>query len=171
MKKNNWVLKVFILTFILAMLFGTIATLLSGANNIILTAILIIVIFIGIIFDMIGVSVLTSEEKGFHAMASKKIYGAKETINLLRNSAKVSSICNDVIGDICGILSGSLGTTLAISIALSTKINLAVVSILLASFISTFTVGGKAIGKEIAVKNCDKIVFLVGKMKKTVKIK
>ena len=104
-------------------------------------------------------------------MASKKIYGAKETISLLRNSAKVSSICNDVIGDICGILSGSLGTTLAISIALSTKTNLAAVSIVLAAFISTFTVGGKAIGKEIAVKNCDKIVFLVGKMKKTVKIK
>ena len=60
MKKNNWVLKVFILTFVLATLFGTIATLLSGANNIILTAILIIVIFIGIVFDMIGVSVLTS---------------------------------------------------------------------------------------------------------------
>lgn len=171
MKRNNWVLKVFILTFVLATLFGTIATLLSGANNIILTAILIIVIFIGIIFDMIGVSVLTSEEKGFHAMASKKIYGAKETISLLRNSAKVSSICNDVIGDICGILSGSLGTTLAISISLSTETNLVIVSILLASFISTFTVGGKAIGKEIAVKNCDKIVFLVGKMKKTVKIK
>lgn len=169
--KDKWIIKIFILTFILATLFGACTTFLSEVNNILLVIILCIVIFVGILFDMVGVSVLTSKEASFHAKASRKIYGAKETISLLRNAAKVSSICNDVVGDICGILSGSLGTTLAISIALKTNMNLAIISILTASLISTLTVGGKAIGKNIAVKNCDKIVFIVGKMKKTVKIK
>ena len=168
--KDNWILKIFLLTFILAIIFGTVATLISGLNTIVLGVILVLVIFIGIIFDMIGVSVLTSKEEGFHALASKKKYGAKEAISLIRNSAKISSICNDVIGDICGILSGSLGATLAIIISKSYKINIAIVSIILGAVVSMLTVGGKAIGKTIAVKKCDKIVLIVGKIKKSVKL-
>ncbi|MBE6161014.1 MAG: hypothetical protein E7158_02165 [Firmicutes bacterium] len=169
--KDKWIIKIFILTFVLAAIFGTIATLISNVNNLVLAIILLLVIFIGIIFDMVGVSVLTSKEEGFHALASKKKYGAKECITLLRNSAKISSICNDVIGDICGILSGTLGATLAVAISYTSKINIAIISIVVASAISTLTVGGKAIGKNIAVKKCDKIVFVVGKVKKSLKIK
>ena len=87
--KDKWIIKIFILTFILAVIFGTIATLISNVNNVVLAIILLLVIFIGIIFDMIGVSVLTSKEEGFHALASKKKYGAKECITLLRNSDMV----------------------------------------------------------------------------------
>ena len=39
-------------------------------------------------------------------MASRKIKGAKETVNLIRNNVKISSFCNDVVGDICGIVMG-----------------------------------------------------------------
>ena len=169
--KDNWIIKVFIMTFILALIFGMVATLISEINVIVSGIILILVIFVGIIFDMIGVAVLTSKEEIFHALASKKKYGAKECLTLLRNSAKVSSICNDVIGDICGILSGSLGATLALVISLRSRINLAIVSIIIAAIISTLTVGGKAIGKNIAVKKCDKIVLMVGKLKKSVNLK
>lgn len=171
MKKDNWILIVFLITFILSSIFGGITTLLSDINSILLLIILLVVIFIGIIFDMIGVAVLSSEEVGFHAMASKKIKGAKESITLLRNSVQVSSVCNDIVGDICGILSGALGTTLAIYIANNSIFDLALISILVASFISTLTVGGKALGKKIAVNNCDKIVFFIGKLKKKLKIK
>ncbi len=171
MKKNNWIIKVFLLTFLLALVFGSLTTLLSDINNLLLALILLIVIFIGIMFDMIGVSVLTSNEVTFHAKASKKIKGAKEAILLIKNSAKVSSVCNDVIGDICGILSGALGTTLSISISTNWHTNLVLTSILIAAIISTLTVGGKAIGKDIAVKKCDNIVFFVGKLKKNLKIK
>ena len=44
---------------------------------------------------MIGVAVLTSKEKTFLSIASQKIKGGKETIGLLKNSSKISSICND----------------------------------------------------------------------------
>lgn len=171
MKKDNWILIVFIVTFILSSIFGAIATFMSDINVIVLSIILIMVILLGIIFDMIGVAVLSCDEVGFHAMASKKIKGAKESISLIRSSVKVSSVCNDIIGDICGILSGALGTTLAIYISAHSPFDLALISILVASFISTFTVGGKAVGKKIAVDKCDKIVFFIGKIKKKLKIK
>lgn len=169
--KDKWIIKVFILTFILAIIFGSIATTISNFNNIVLAIILLLVIFVGITFDMIGVSVLTSKEEVFHALASKKKYGAKECITLLRNSAKISSICNDVIGDICGILSGTLGATLSVAISQSMNINITITSILVAAIVSMLTVGGKAIGKDLAVKKSDKIVLVVGKVKKTLKIK
>ena len=115
-----------------------------------------------IIFDMVGTAVLTAEEKNFHARASKKIKGAKESITLLKNASVVASFCNDVVGDVCGIVSGGLGTTLAITIATKDNLNIILLTTILAAFISALTVGGKAIGKEIANKNSTKIVHIVG---------
>ena len=124
----------------------------------------ILVIAIGIIFDMIGTASLTSNEATFHAKSSKKIKGAKESLKIIKNSVKVASICNDVIGDICGIISGGMGAMVALS--LSNVIgNKVLASILVSSIISSLTVGGKAICKTIAIKKCDDIVFIVGKIK------
>ncbi|MGN1379772.1 MAG: hypothetical protein ACI4XR_05245 [Bacilli bacterium] len=164
MKKNNWVYKVFLCTFILSVIFSFTTNFLSSHSNI-FTMILIItiVIAIGIIFDMIGASSLTSKEATFHSMSSKKIKGAKETIKLIKNNAKVSSVCNDIVGDICGIISGGLGAVLAISIANATEVNIGLISVITAAVISSLTVGGKAIFKSIAIKNSDKIIFSVGK--------
>ena len=166
MKENvNWIYKVFLLTFILSIIFSGISSGLSNSfNEIVLFIILIIVIFLGILFDMIGVAFLTSEEASLHARASQKIAGAKEAITLLKNSTKVSSICNDVIGDICGIVSGSLGAVLTISLVDILSIPNLIVTVIITAIISSLTVGCKAIGKEIAAKNSDKIVFTVGKI-------
>ena len=162
MKKNNWIYKVFLLTFLLSILFSTISNLIAyNTNQIFIFFILVIVILTGILFDMIGASSLTSKESTFHAMGSKKVKGAKETISLIKNNVKVSSVCNDVIGDICGIVSGGLGAVLASSLSKSTSISVTVTSVVVAAFISSLTVGGKAIFKGIAVKNSDKIIFNV----------
>lgn len=168
---KHWPIKVFILSFILAALFSGLSSFCADLNVIILLTILIIVILIGILFDMIGVASLTSKEANFHAMSSKKIKGAKETISLLRNSTIVSSICNDVIGDICGIVSGSLGAGLTSYIVLKLNGNILIVTILITSFISALTVGGKALGKILAMKKSDKIIFGVGKIKNIFHIK
>ena len=159
MKKDNWTWVVFILTFILSFLFSTISNLLSDINIIIMTIILLLVVFIGIIFDMIGVSVLSCKEANFHAKAANKIKGAKESIMLIKNANKTSSICCDVIGDICGIISGSLIAGLAIMLKDSP-----IVDITITAIISSITVGCKAIGKKIAIKYCDNIIFIVGKI-------
>ena len=172
LKKNNWIYKVFLLTFLLSIIFSTISNLVAyNTNQIILFIILILVIATGILFDMIGASSLTSKESTFHAMGAKKIKGAKETIELIKNNVKVSSLCNDVIGDICGIVSGGLGAVLASSLSNSTSLSVTVTSVIVAAFISSFTVGGKAIFKGIAIKNSDKIIFTVGKIKQIFKFK
>lgn len=165
MKENvNWIYKVFLLSFILAIVFSSGSSFIANyANSIILGIIIIIVIIIGIIFDMIGVAVLTSNESSLHAKASKKIRGAKEAIYLIKNAPKVSSICNDVVGDVCGIVSGSLGAVLTINIASYFNWNIVIVTTVITALISSLTVGGKAIFKTVATKKADNIVYNVGK--------
>ena len=99
---NSWVIFIAITTFILSLTFSFISnTVISNLSIIIGLIVLIIVVAIGIIFDLIGVAVTVGNEEDFHAQASKKIKGAKTSINMIRNSAKVSNFCADVIGDIC----------------------------------------------------------------------
>ena len=152
----------FILTFLLSLLFSLITNLISYQFGIIATIVaIILVISVGILFDLIGASSLTSKEATFHAMGSQKVKGAKTAIFLIKNNAKVSSICNDIIGDICGIVSGGLGTVLAINISTHFNINAAYITMIIAALISALTVGGKAIFKNIAIKHSDAILFRV----------
>lgn len=173
MKSNRqWIITIFILTFILAIIFSAVSNCIAAVfNEVVLAIILVSVIAIGILFDCVGVSVITANEATFHSMSSKRIKGAKETITLIKNSSKISTICNDVVGDVCGIISGGLGAVLAISLSTTTGINNTVISVIISSLISSFTVGGKAIFKSVAMKNADKIIFFVGKIKHFLKIK
>ena len=103
-EKSNikWFIEVFILTFILSMIFSYVSE--NGVSNLNLIPailILVLVIFIGIIFDIIGVAVTVADEHEFHAKATKKVKGSKDSIKLIRNAPKVANICADVIGDIC----------------------------------------------------------------------
>ena len=136
-EKTNikWFIEVFVITFILSMLFSYISA--NGVSNLdIIPAILILilVILIGIIFDIIGVAVTVANEHEFHAKATKKIKGSKNSIKLIRNAPKVANICADVIGDICGVISGSVGVIIAASFA---KAALAEVHIVPAAVISS----------------------------------
>lgn len=172
MNNKTWIYKVFLLTFCLSCFFSFLSNILTANLNLIfLVIILLLVIIIGIIFDMIGVAVLTSKEKTFLSLASQKIKGGKETISLIKNSSQISSICNDVVGDICGIVSGSLGAVLAITIASKYQSSLTITSVIITALISSLTVGGKAIGKQIAVKKSDNISFMVGKLKANLHLK
>lgn len=165
MKKDNWIIKAFLMTFFIALIFSTISNIVANKYNvIILTIVLLIFILVGIIFDIIGTAVLTANESSFHAKSSKKIKGSKEGVYLIKNSSTIASICNDVIGDICGIVSGSLGAMIAIYFSSILKINIIYVSLIISSLISSLTVGGKAIGKKYATKNSDKIIFIVAKI-------
>ena len=162
--KNKWVLQVFILSFLLSAIFSGLSSFVSDVNMIVLILILLLVISIGILFDMIGVAVLTAEEAPFHARSAKKINSARASLKLIKNSTKVSSICNDIVGDICGIVSGSLGATLTLYLIGKFHIHALLSTILVTSLISALTVGGKAYFKNIATKNSDSIVLMAGKI-------
>ena len=155
----------FLLTFVLSIIFSSISNIITlTCNNIVLFLVLLLTISLGILFDLIGTASITAKESTFHSLNSKRIKDAREGINLIKNSNKISSICNDIVGDICGIISGSIGAILAISISSSTGINNTLVSVILAAFISSCTVGGKAVFKVVAINNADKIILTVSKI-------
>lgn len=173
MKKDNWIIKAFLMTFFIALIFSSASNyLISKFNNTILLIVLcVIFIGIGILFDIIGTAVLTANEASFHAKSAKKIKGSKEGVYLVKNSSTIASICNDVIGDICGIVSGSIGAMLAINISTKLNVSTVIVTLLISSIISSLTVGGKAIGKKQAIKNSDAIIFVAAKVLSKFKIK
>lgn len=160
--KNNWTLKVFFLTFILAMIFSLVANFLGDFNNIILIICIISIILIGIIFDIIGTAVLSCDTKVLHSKASQKLKGAKQAIRLAKNASSVSSFCNDVVGDVCGIVSGSLVTILVVNLFINNDLSLW--NVIFSSSLSALTVGGKALGKSIGVKKSNDIIYSVGKI-------
>ena len=162
----RWVVTVFLVTIVVSGIISLISDEVMASSGLVAAfAILLGIIFVGIIFDIIGMAVATASEKPSHSMASRKVPGAQEAIRLLRNAERVSSICNDVVGDICGVVSGSASATIA-ALVLS-RVDLAwprVVSLVMSALVAGLTVGGKAIGKTIAVNSCTEIVHFVGRI-------
>lgn len=121
-------------------------------------------IFIGILFDIVGVSVTGADEAVFHSMNSRKVKGASVAVMFKKNADKVSSFCCDVIGDICGIISGAAGTTIALQLANVTGIDVLWTSLLVSAVIASLTIGGKAIGKSFAINKSDIILYSFAKI-------
>ena len=97
----KWVATIFICTMVISGLISFSANLLmENSGMAVAFLILLFIVLLGILFDVVGVAVASAQERPFHSMAAKKVPGAAESIMLLRNANRVSSICNDVIGDI-----------------------------------------------------------------------
>lgn len=162
---HKWTVSVTIWAFVLSV---TISALTSGAEEMGLAAavaMLCLIVFLGIIFDIAGVAVSTASEEPFHAMAAKKIPGAKESVAIIRRAAQISSLCNDVIGDIAGVISGAMTTAIVVIICSgSQSINSTVISLGFTGFVAAVMIGGKAAGKGIAMKNNNTVVFVIGKL-------
>lgn len=164
-KRNTWPIIITILAFFISLLFSFISESIMPSVPILIGIIILITfILIGIIFDMIGVAVTSSNEEPLHAMSSKKIKGAKKAVSFKKNADKVSSFCNDVIGDICGIISGSAGVAVATSLANTYNLNIFYTSLIVTAIIAALTIGGKAFCKKIAINNNHKIVYLTAKI-------
>ena len=166
-KKNiRWVVTIFVTTIVISGTISLVSDEVMAASSVAVAfCILLAIIFLGILFDVIGMAVATADEKPFHSMAARKVPGAHEAIRLLRNAERVSSICNDVVGDICGVVSGSASATIAALILTSVDVGWPRgVSLVMSALVAGLTVGGKAIGKSIAVKSSTKIVHLVGRV-------
>ena len=147
-KNNSWILVIIITTFMLSLIMGGIADVTVQNLNIwVAVVLLLIIISIGVAFDMVGMSVASADEVVFHAKATKKHKGALEAIRLVKDSDKVSSICNDVVGDVCGILSGSISALIALQIASIFSVPSSIVSLIMGAIVASLTVGGKAIRK------------------------
>ena len=165
-KTIRWVVTIFFVTILISALITFISNELMAISTIFVAfVILLLIVLIGIIFDVIGVAVTSADEKPFHSMAARKVAGAQESIKLLRSAEKVSSICNDVIGDICGVVSGSASAAIAAQVLAKFSFSWpAAISLMMSALVAGLTVGGKAIGKTFAINSCTLIVQTVGKI-------
>ncbi len=163
-KKKNviWILLITVISFFSSAALSVAASDVLKAVDI-FTAFLVIlfIILVNIIADTVGTAVTAADETPFHAMASRKLYGAKQSIKLIRNADKVSNVCNDVIGDICGVISGAAGAYIIIRI-IGQRSEVTIVELVITGLIAGLTVGGKALGKQIAISNSNYIVYRVG---------
>ena len=175
-RSSHWVLRVFLLSMSISAvmsLFSSAA--LESTGIVVAVAVLLAFVLLGIVFDIIGFSVTAADPKPFHSMASHRTKGAKQALWLLKNADRVANFCNDVVGDICGIVSGT--TAAVIVVQLQEAINYChvrgvqvhmtlniLVSIVITALISGMTIGGKAAGKEFAMKKCTRIVYTTAKV-------
>ena len=165
-KRNTWWLKVAVISFFLAGFFSFLSDLTASADHIVVILLLLgFLILASILFDAIGVAVTSCDDAPIIAMASRKIYGAKTAMWLVKNSSTVASICNDVIGDIFGIISGACAAAIVVKIVLTAGEEWQRwLAIIVAGVVSALTIGGKAFMKNVAIKNSKEFVLFVARL-------
>ena len=162
----RWLLTIFPVTILVSGTISFVSDALMEASGIFVAfVVLFLIVFLGIVFDVIGVAVTSAEEKPFHSMAAKKDPAAVECIHLLRKADRVSSICNDVVGDICGVVSGAAAAN--ISVQLVTRLGFsgqAIVGLVMSALVAGVTVVGKAACKGFAMESSTQVVLTVGRV-------
>lgn len=167
-KNSRWPLKVFLISVALsAVLSFFSSTALADTGTVVAIIVLLVFIGLGIAFDMVGVAVTAADPRPFHSMAAHKERGGREAVRLLSKANEVSSFCNDVVGDICGIVSGSTAAVIVTQLQHGLNTTSVLVSIGVTALISGATIGGKALGKKVAINDSTKVVYRVARVMNT----
>ena len=161
----RWVIKIVAISVVASMIFTLVSSeILGNVGYITAFAVLAVFILLGILFDIIGVAVTAASPAPFHSMAAHREKGAREALRLLKNAEKVSSFCNDVVGDVSGIVSGSTASLVVARLVADTDGEDLIPQLVMAGLVSGLMIGGKAIGKTIALNNSTGIVLQAGKL-------
>ena len=160
----RWAVQVFFISVALSAVLSLVSNeAMAGAGLALAFGVLMGFILLGILSDIIGVAVTAADERPFHSMAAHKIPGAREALRLIRRANKVSSFCNDVVGDICGIVSGSTAAIIVVQLQDALNFHSVVVSLTITALVSGMTIGGKALGKTLAIEKSTAVLQLVGR--------
>lgn len=162
----KWIATIFGITIGISATMSLVSNEVLSASGMALSfVVLLVIILIGVLFDIIGVAVTAADEKPFHSMASKKVPEAATAIRMLRRADRVSSFCNDVVGDICGVVSGSASAVIAARAVVGMDPGWArLVQLLMSALVAGMTVGGKAFGKSLAMNNSTEIIHLAARI-------
>lgn len=162
---KKWIIQIAIISFLISIFMSFLSEItLKNVNLIISIIITLVFILLGILFDIVGVSVTSSDEKVFHSMNSRKVKGANIAVKFKKNADKVSSFCCDVIGDICGVISGSAGVVITTILIKETSINELLITLITTATIASLTITGKAIGKSFAINKSNIILYEFSKI-------
>ena len=164
-KRNLWPLKAFAITLVLSAAVNASSTLALSDSQWWLALILtVLIMLIGVAFDIIGTAATSCDVQPFLSMASRKVKGAKLAVKLCKKSDVVSSVCCDIVGDVCGIVSGITAAAIVLDVAsFESAVANFLISVLVYAVISTLTITLKATGKGVAVKQANKIIFGVAR--------
>ena len=161
----HWIITIVIVSFLLSMSLSFISEIsIKKATLIVSIIVTLLFIFLGILFDIIGVSVTASDESVFHSMSSRKVKGANVAVKFKQNADKVSSFCCDVVGDICGVISGASGISITTILVTSYSYDLLLTALVVTGIISSLTIGGKALGKSFAINKSNIILYEFSKV-------
>jgi len=164
-KSNLWaglVVAFFTFFIALAVSLGSEALVKAVNSTWISVILLVFIILMGIIFDMIGTAAAAASLPPFNAKAAKKVFGANQAVKITKNASVVANYTADVGGDIAGTLSGAVGAGIVYNlIHVFSFPDIVLTGAAMTSFIAAMTVGGKAIGKSIAIANANSIIFEV----------
>jgi CBS domain containing-hemolysin-like protein len=156
----KWIITIVCISFLISFGFSFICQMtIPNLSLVVGILVTLFFVFLGILFDIIGVSVTSADEAVFHSMNSRKVKGADVAVTFKKNAEKVSSFCCDVIGDICGIISGAAGTTITAILVEQYQFNLLLTGLVIAAIIASLTIGGKAIGKSFAINKSAIILY------------
>ena len=156
----KWIITIVFISFLISFGFSFICQMtIPNLSLVVGILVTLFFVFLGILFDIIGVSVTSADEAVFHSMNSRKVKGADVAVTFKKNAEKVSSFCCDVIGDICGIISGAAGTTITAILVEQYQFNLLLTGLVIAAIIASLTIGGKAIGKSFAINKSAIILY------------
>ncbi len=161
-KVNLWPLKAMVISVLLSFAVNAASTVaLSDSHFAIACIITIVIITVGVFFDMIGTAVTACDTQPFLSMAARKVKGAKMAVKLSQSRDAVSSICCDIVGDICGVVSGVCAASIVANQIGEHNFWL---SIMVYALISTITITAKAVAKNIAVSGANGIVMSTAKI-------
>lgn len=166
-KKGNtaWVVTAFLISFVISACLSAASDKVVDALEVWIAAIVLItIISLGIVFDIIGLAVTTADISPFNSMAARRLKTGQKAVWLINNAEKVSSFCNDIVGDIAGVVSGATGAGIAVKLFSDLGSAAFFPTLMLTSLISAVTVGGKAMGKSVAIKHSTNIVTFAAKV-------
>lgn len=127
-------------------------------------AIILAIILVGVVFDIVGVAAAAADEHPFHAMAAKRIPGARQAMALVRRADRVATFAVDLVGEITAAISGAAGAAVVFRLASGHGYPEALTSTVVIASIAALTVGAKAAIKAIAIRRANAIIFFVGRL-------
>lgn len=155
------------LTFVLSLIFSYLAEVLLRQILVLFLAflLLLVVILIGVISDMIGFAAAAAECGPLNARAANKVWGARQAVRLIKNADQVAVFCSDVMGDISSTLAGALGAVIVFRLLANRPgIEVGWLTTVMTGLVAAASVGGKALGKGLALREATEIMFRLGQL-------
>lgn len=155
-----------LLTFVLSLIFSFVSDFFLGKATALILALLLlfVVIMIGVLCDMVGFAAAAAEIGHLNARAANKLLGARQAVKLVKNADQVSIFCSDVMGDICATVGGAIGVSIVFRLVTGSPGLDTTLTTVMTGLVAALTVGGKAIGKGIALSEATEIMFRIGQI-------